>query len=291
MENVFSLNALFQSAESVWDGLDNSKILSTVILFLFAIAVRSLVLAWLEKDEETPAAQINIWKHRVERLIVLSLAILVLVIWAPELRALAVTMVAVAMAIVIALKEVITCFTGSIIRSTSEGARIGGRIIINGVHGDVTSTDMMSTTMLEVNDYGQRTGRTIVLPNSFFLTHYAVTETTGAERRFVLLTVAVPVKRNDDWQAVEQILLEVGEKISAPYIREARKNFARFNRRHGFNIPDPDPIVLIDWHDPEKISMNLRVAVPSTEQDAKRQEIWREVLSRAPVPMPPPKSV
>lgn len=289
MENFLKLDVLLGNAQKVVNGMDNSKITSTLVLMLLVFLMRMAFVTWLNKRQHMPATVVNTWRHRANRTIMILIAVMILVIWAPELRALAVTLVAFAMAIVIAFKEVISCFTGSIVRSTAEGARIGGRIIINGIHGDVTSTDLMSTTLMEVSDYGQRTGRTIVLPNSMFLTHATTTETIAGDRHFVLLSVGIPVSRNEDWQAMETILLEVGEKISSPYMKDAKKHFARFNRRYGFNVPNPEPAVLIDWHDPEKVAINLRVAVPVAEQDTKRQEIWREVLIRAPIQMPVPR--
>ncbi len=271
-----------RDALKIWQGLD-SKTISTVVLVLAAMLVRSILLAWLDKNTELAPHVFNQWKQRLHRLTLLLIVILIMVIWAPELRTFAVTLVAVAAAIVIAFKEVITCLTGSIIRGTVEGAHVGGRIIITGaagggVHGDVAATDLMSTTILEVNNYGQRTGRTIVLPNSFFITHPTITE-AAADRKYILMMVEIPANRNENWQLIEETLLKVGEEMCEPYIKEAKKHFARFNRRFGFNAPGPEPKTLIDWTDLDRVIIKLRVAVPVTEQNIKRQEVLRSVLN------------
>lgn len=260
----------------------DSKTVSTAALILAVFLTRSAVAAWLEKNNEIAPHLINRWQQRLRRITLSVILVLILIIWAPELRTFAVTLVAVAAAIVIALKEIITCFTGAIIRTTVEGARIGGRIIINNVHGDVAATDLMSTTILEVNEYGQRTGRTIVLPNSFFIGNATITE-AAEDRKFVLMVISIPALRDSDWQSIENILMETGKRISEDYIREAKKHFARFNRRYGFNAPGPEPKVLIDWNEPERITLNLRLAVPVTEQNAKRQEVLRAVLKKTEV--------
>lgn len=269
-------DVLAKDALRLWQHLD-SKSISTVVLIMAAVLTRSIIVAWLEKNTDMPPHVVIQWRQRLYRATLLLIVILVMVIWAPELRTFAVTLVAVAAAIVVALKEVITCFTGGIIRATVEGAHIGGRIVIGDVHGDVAATDLMSTTILEVNDYGQRTGRTIVLPNSFFINTATITETAD-DRKYVLMMVGVPLRRTDNWPHAEKILLEIGQEITEPYLKEAKKHFARFNRRFGFNAPGPEPKILLDWDDPEKITLNLRVAVPVTEQNAKRQEILRKVL-------------
>lgn len=200
-----------------------------------------------------------------------------LIIWAPELRTFAVSIVAFAVALVIAFKEFITCILGAIVRANVEGAEIGGRIALNGVRGDVVSSDLLSTTLLEVNDYGQRTGKTVVLPNSLFISNAATSESNG-DRKYVLLTVGIPMKRTDDILGMEKTLLEIGKSLSDSYIRDAKKHIARFNRKFGFDMPDPEPRVLFDLNDPEKVTVNLRMVVPVSEQHKKRQQIFRAVL-------------
>lgn len=278
--DIIDFEQLGHETIEFWQRLD-SKSISTVILIMAAILMRSIVTAWLEKNTDLAPHILNQWKQRLYRLTLLVIVILIAVIWAPELRTFAVTLVAVAAAVVLAFKEVITCFTGAIIRATVEGAHIGGRIIVSAptgsVHGDVAATDLMSTTILEVNDYGQRTGRTIVLPNSFFISNPTITEAAD-DRKYVLMMVGIPANRTEDWPLIEKTLLEIGQAISEPYIKEAKKHFARFSRRYGFNAPAPEPKILIDWTNPEQITLNLRVAVPVTEQNALRQEILRAVL-------------
>ena len=260
-----------------WEGL-SSKTVSTILLLMLAILLRWLITVWLEKDSSLPQPTIILWRQRVRYMALMFVAMALLVIWAPQLRAFAVSIVAVAAALVLAFKELITCLTGAVIRASVEGAKIGGRITLKGVHGDVVGMHILSTTLLEVNEFGQRTGRTVVIPNSQFLTEGAYTETVD-EHKYVLMVISIPLHRHDDWQPVQDKLLQVGTLLSEPYIREAKKRFAQFNRKFGFNAPGPEPKVLIDWQKPDEIMLNLRMAVPVTEQNSMRQEILRAVLS------------
>ena len=268
--------ALLKSAISLWQQLD-SKTISTIFLIVVMLCVRLVIVAWLEKSTDLPPHIVNRWKQRLYQLTMGAILIMLMVIWAPELRTFALTLVVVAAALVAAFKELITCFMGTFIRSNVEGAHTGGRIMINNVHGDVAATDLMSTTILEVNDYGQRTGKTVVVPNSFFIQNATTTESAD-DRKYVLMVVSIPLPPDENWLPTEQYLLEVGKQIVDPYLKEAKKHFARFNRRYGLDAPGPEPKVLIDWTDPQKITLNLRLAVPVTEQNARRQEILRFIL-------------
>lgn len=259
-----------------WNGLD-SKTVSSTLLIIVVLMIRWVIVAWLQKNDTVAPHVINQWKHRIRYITLIFCTLAILIIWAPELRAFAVSIVAVAAALVIGLKEIITCFLGTIIRANVEGAEIGGRIAIGNVHGDVVATDILSTTILEVNDFGQRTGRTVVVPNSMYLTSPAITE-SAEERKYILLTVSIPLKRDDDWKKIEQTLLETGRSLSEPYMKEAKKHFGRFNRKFGFDAPGPEPRVMFEWNDPDKITVILRFAVPVAEQHKKRQQIFRAVL-------------
>lgn len=259
-----------------WNALD-SKTVSSVLVVVAVLVLRWVIVAWMYNSQNVPAHVRNQWKHRIRYITLLFSLVALLIIWAPELRTFAVSIVAFAVALVIAFKEFITCILGAVVRANVEGAEIGGRIHINGVRGDVVSSDLLSTTLLEVNEYGQRTGKTVVLPNSLFIGNPATTESDG-DRKYVLLTVGVPMKRGDDVLGMEKTLLEVGKALSDPYMKDAKKHIARFNRKYGFDVPDPEPRIMFDLDDPEKVTVNLRMVVPVSEQHKKRQQILRAVI-------------
>lgn len=268
---TFSKNALL-----FWDGL-GSRTVSTITVILIGMILRWVITTWLEKDTDMSSTAMAQWRHRIRNTTFILVAIFLLIIWAPQLRTFAVSVVAVAMAFVIALKELISCITGAVIRASVDGSTIGGRITIKGIHGDVVATNILSTTLLEVNQNGQRTGRTIVIPNSLFLTESAITE-TAEENEFVLLYVPIPVGKHVDWRDLQDKLMAIGTTISEPYMREAQKRFAKFKRKFGLNTPSPEPRVQIDWPEADKIILNLRLAVPAAEENRIRQEILRGVL-------------
>jgi small-conductance mechanosensitive channel len=267
---------LSKEAMLFWDGL-GSRTVSTLTVILVGMIIRWVIITWLEKDNTMSSTTLVQWRHRIRNSTFILIAVLLLIIWAPQLRTFAVSVVAVAMAFVIALKELISCITGSVIRASVDGSTIGGRITIKGIHGDVVANNILSTTLLEVNSYGQRTGRTVVIPNSLFLTESALTETVE-ENEFVLLNVPIPLSKETHWLTLQEKMLAIGTTISEPYMRDAQKRFAKFKRKFGFNTPGPEPKVQIEWPEADKITLNLRLAVPAAQENRIRQEILRGIL-------------
>ncbi|MDH5300775.1 MAG: mechanosensitive ion channel family protein, partial [Gammaproteobacteria bacterium] len=96
----------------------------------------------------------------------------VMMVWWPELKEFALSIAAVAVAMVIAAKELILCVSGTIFRTISRPYTIGDWIEIGNLRGEVIDQSPLSTTIQEIvnaNDRYDYTGRTVVIPNSLLL--------------------------------------------------------------------------------------------------------------------------
>ena len=72
------------------------------------------------------------------------------IIWASELRTLAVSLVAIAVALVIATREPILCAIGALARASRQLYGVGDRIEIKGIRGDVIDVGLLYTSVMEV---------------------------------------------------------------------------------------------------------------------------------------------
>ncbi|WP_158598426.1 mechanosensitive ion channel family protein [Notoacmeibacter ruber] len=95
-----------------------------------------------------------------------------LALWIDQLQTLLLSLTAVMVALVIATKELIMCAGGAALRIGGHLFRVGDRIEIHGLRGEVIDHGLFSTTLQELPPVGsghRGTGRTFVLPNSVFL--------------------------------------------------------------------------------------------------------------------------
>ena len=96
------------------------------------------------------------------------------VIWATQIQTLALSMFAVAAAIVVATKELIMCLSGSILRSVTKQYSVGDYIEVNGLRGRVVDINLLNTLMMQIGPnplVGQLSGKTLSFPNSLLLNH------------------------------------------------------------------------------------------------------------------------
>ncbi len=151
--------------------LTEVDIVASVVL-LAVLWITHRVVVRLLAHSEVPPLQQRRW-ITLSRSVLVFLALLALIlIWAPQLRAFALSLTAVVVAIVIATKELILCLSGSLLRASSGAFTIGDRIEVGEIRGEVRDFNLLVTTLDEFargpNSY-QPTGRRVSIPNSVFL--------------------------------------------------------------------------------------------------------------------------
>jgi small-conductance mechanosensitive channel len=102
--------------------------------------------------------------------IVLTMMV-ILAIWSSEVRTLTISILALGTISVLAFKELIQCLLGSMVRSGSSSFKVGDRISVDGIRGEVIDISWMHTTVLATGSHLHAiTGERVTIPNSVFLT-------------------------------------------------------------------------------------------------------------------------
>lgn len=267
-----------------------SDIIATTILFVLVFAIRRGVLRFVRRKLPTTDTLQLRWTAQVRGASYLILAFGLFIIWAAQLQALAVSFVVLAMAVVWATKETIACIQGAVYRLSSSAFQVGDRIYVGGIRGDVIDPGILSTRVLEVGQGHQRTGRTISIPNSLFMTEPVLNESLTGEYMLHLLTI--PLDRSADLAAIEQRALLAANEACAGFIDDVRRPIALRYRRHGLNPPLVDPRITYQFVDKNTVNLILRIPVPTRLERTVEQRVLREVLG---VPtgrdtLPPPPS-
>ncbi len=264
------------------NGIDGREIVKnlviTLALWIFALVVRQFVVASLKKRGLKPADLRKLMSMSRD-LVLIILVIGTATVWIDELKTFALSLVAVAAAVVIATKELIMGAAGTFLRSSSKSFEIGDRIEVHGVRGDVVDTNLFTTTILEIGPGHighQQTGRAVTIPNALFLMHPVVNETFSDA--FVLHTFEVPVARDSNWSEAENNLLLACTEAQAAYAAEARTYFERRQTERGIESPTLDPKVLIRVDDADKLTLIARLPVPARRKGRIEQTIVHRFL-------------
>jgi small-conductance mechanosensitive channel len=264
------------------DTLDGREILKNVLLtslfWLAAFGLRWVVLRALRARGLAPD-QIRRFTASTRSAVVLVLLVGTAALWFDELKVFALSLAAVAAAIVLATKELIMCLSGSFLRTSARSFEIGDRIEVNGVRGDVIDTALFTTTVLEIGPSPvghQRTGRAVTLPNSIFFSAPLVNE--SFTEAYVLHTFTIVVAKAD-WAGAEAALLKAAQEESAPYMDEARKFFERSSFERNVEVPTQEPKILLQIDNPETVKLVCRLPAPARRKGRIEQAVLRRYLS------------
>ncbi len=197
------------------------------------------------------------------------------VIWATQIQTLALSMFAVAAAIVVATKELIMCLSGSILRSVTKQYSVGDYIEVNGLRGRVVDINLLNTLMMQIGPnplIGQLSGKTLSFPNSLLLSHTVRRDNILGD--YVIHTVEIPVPIHLDSDEIIGRLKDVLEPLCEPYVPAIKQHLENVQTQKLFITPAAQPRVSRVPHDDKVYNIIVRFASPV----AKRLEIQQAVL-------------
>ena len=252
---------------------------ASLLIIAIALVLRGAGLKALRRSKLEIDDQLR-WRAQIRNATVAVVLLSVTVVWAQELRAVAISVAAIAAALVLATKEFIMCLMGSTLRASGGSFRVGDRIEVAGVRGDVLDIGPLTTAVLEVGpgqSIHQRTGRKITLPNSVFLTQAVTNETMSDD--FVLHVLRVPLATDADWRAARDKLAAIATERCAQYVDDTRRALAQASPAGvGGNLISTEPVVYLELPDPGRVELLLRFPTPARQRGRVAQQILRRFL-------------
>ena len=265
--------------------IDSSAVLdglTSILLLLSLLILRTLIVRAIAKNPTLSMEAKRRWVVSVRNTMVFVLLVGLVVIWAHELQAFGLSLVALAAAFVLATKELILCWSGAALRVGGKIYSVGDRIQIAGHRGVVLDHDIFATKLLEIGP-GQAshlyTGRVTVFPNSLLFTNALVKENPGQE--YGLYILVIPLRDQDDWREAERHLLDAAKAECTPFMEEAGRQMKLLEQTNLLEAPSPEPRVTIQLSEPGRINLVLRFPAPDRGRSRVEQAILRRYLTPA----------
>jgi small-conductance mechanosensitive channel len=253
--------------------------LITIALWVVAILIRQVVASYLRRRGLAPT-ELRRMMATSRNVVVLGLVVASITVWFDELRTFAVSLVAVAAAIVIATKELIMGAGGTFLRTSARIFDIGDRIEVNGLRGDVIDTTLFTTTILEIGPgrIGHtQTGRSVTIPNALLLTNPIINESFS--NPFIVHTFEVPAPRDAVLEA-EAALRAACDEVIGPVVDDARRYFQERLNSRGLEMPHIEPRILVRLDDVNSATLVVTLVAPARRKGYIEQEIIHGFIAR-----------
>ena len=255
------------------------KLLFTALIIAVITIVRRIILSQVRGDDFFVTETQRKWMSRTKNGTFILMLVIVFALWRSEISEFALSLTAIAVAIVVASKEIILCFTGSIQRASSRSFRIGDWIEVGKICGEVIEHNMMATVIQEIDlHHGQYhyTGKTATLPNSMFFT-YPV-KNLNFMKRYVYHNFSIVVR---DFVNLYPLLPTIITKIdhhSEDFIDVARRYNSVIEKHAGLDLPGSEPHIHISSSNTGEQIVHFMLFCPTERATHLEQDIRRDFM-------------
>ena len=188
----------------------------------------------------------------------------VLLLWLPQIQHFVLSITAIAVALVIATKELLLCLTGAILIRTSRAFTIGDWIMVGTRFGEVIERNFMSTSLQEIEARSYTyTGRTVIVPNSLFLSNSVINQ--NFLRRYQFHSFSITIEPDAFPIDAEDKLLKRIESLTYHFQETAERYNKVLEQRTGIDIPDASPSLDFSTNEIAKIVTTITVFCPTEE--------------------------
>jgi small-conductance mechanosensitive channel len=243
--------------------ITDREFIATLLFFALLFFVRFLLVRAFEQISFKDDQNRRKWISSVKNITFIVIVFIFFMMWGKELRTLAFSLAAVAVAIVIAFKEIIMCFIGGLLKAANRMFEIGDRITIVGKRGEVMEHNLLSTTLLEIgpgDQSNQFTGKQIKIPNILLVTESIFVLPKG--ENYNLNVFIVPAVLDKNLFVRQEILLNATKAVSEPYFSLAEESIVSRSRKQRVRPPDLKPRVLYEIIDPKTVHFFVRCTMP-----------------------------
>lgn len=237
----------------------------TVLMILFFFVIRKIIHLNVNKKKLSKHEKVQL-KNRVSQYLFYILMLFLFVMWFAQLQVFLVSILAVAAAIVLALKELIMCLTGGILINVSNIFKVGQRIEIDNFRGFVIEKKLLTTKILEIGpekNSQQTTGDVIAVPNSLMLSKGLKNESYF--KGFSIKSYTFKMSKDALIESFEEKVKALADEICTSYLDEAKKNISKFCDKEGLVVPTINPRTKIILEDGKDFWVLVKLPVKNSE--------------------------
>jgi len=259
------------------------KALWSLLAILAVFALRWALVRAVRGGAEILTDRQRWWISLIKNLATAALFAGLVAIWADEIKAFALSIAAVAVAFVIATKELWLCVTGATWRGASQAFSVGDWIEIGPHSGEVIEENLLATVLQEIDPHDfSVTGRIIWAPNSLLLTAPIINN--GFGKRFIYFQFDIYTEPHTGAAATMARIRDALDAATVEFHELARRYAARIERSAGAKLRDPAPRVTAHTTDLAKIAFRCAVFCPRERAAAVRAAVMAAYLDGGPPP-------
>jgi small-conductance mechanosensitive channel len=253
------------------------KLIKSLLVILIAPLFQWMVMALVRRRAKEPTMVYRAFVV-VRYIVTISAMVLLAVIWISGMGQLATYLSIISAGLVIALQDSVSNMAGFLFIIWRKPFKLGDRIEIMGIQGDVIDIRIFQFTVVEVGnwvDADQSTGRIVHIPNSRVMVEATANYTTGFE--YIWNEVPVLVTFESNWREAKAILQRIAAEHCEKFTPEAERQIRKAAQRYMIIAGKLTPIVYTAVKD-SGVLVTLRYLTLARTRRGTQQTIWEAIL-------------
>ncbi|MCF2950073.1 mechanosensitive ion channel family protein [Paraglaciecola aquimarina] len=255
---------------------ENQLVLTFSITFL-ALLIKYLLVKLLRKRAVSKGQDRRDLVNNLKNFVNFVLTVLILSIWANEIQKFAFSIAAFSVAIVLATREFIQCVIGFFYLVSTRPFRIGDWIEVEHFVGEVSATDWIKSTLLEVDiKTYEYTGKTLYIPNNKLIS--SPIKNLNFLKRYATHTFKIVRDQSVNPYAFIDTIIENAKVLSSDFYEVAARYNHMIERRLDISISGPDPIIKITTTELGDTQAEIKIFCPTERVIELEQAITQDYL-------------
>ena len=251
-------------------------VLSVVVLVGTWIAYR--IVRGVLKTQVKDATHMHTLRMLTRNAFFFAGSVVVLIIWLGVGSNFTVAMGILGAGIAFASQEVIGSFAGYLNIISSNIYRIGDRVRIGDVIGDVMDVSILRTTVMEIGEWvhaDQYTGRIVTIANRAVFADpvFNYTQHWG----YLWDEITVPITYTSDWRRAVEVMLDHGQDYTADLQGGAEARLKKMMDRYPLQQTKVEPTIYLTMTD-NWIEITLRYVVDARKRREVKGQLHQELL-------------
>ena len=255
------------------------RIVETILLLLLTFALIRASRHVMKRIVTSPER-----RYRMSKLIgrfgLALFTVALIVLWAPERGQVFTILTVIGAGLAISLREALLSMAGWLNILTRQPFKVGERVEINGIKGDVVDIRLLHTTLMEVGawvDADQSTGRLVHLPNAWVFLHQVQNYTHGF--RFVWNEMSVTLPPDANWKRARTIIGELADESAGIVAQQAEQDIRRLASEYLVHYSILTPFVYMRLTD-AGLKLTLRYLCEARKRRGTEHAFTEQILDR-----------
>ncbi len=254
-----------------------ARILATVLVILLLWILKRAISGILRRRMQD-LAKFHFWRKAVSYSHALVLVMIIGNIWFRGIQSLGTFLGLASAGLAIAMHDTIANLAGWFFLMTRRPCRVGDRVEIGGIKGDIIDMRPFQFSVLEVGnhiDAEQSTGRILNIPNSMVLREPLANYTTGFD--YVWHEIPVQITFESNWRKAKDILRDIANEKAEHMSEGAEEQTRRAAMQYLIFFSKLTPVVYTTVRD-SGVLLTIRYLVRPKRKRGSEEAFWEAIL-------------